>query len=96
MTNKLQTAAVAKRVTLTKLEAAIALGLYRSQPIKGCHSGRGCLHSESCWLHCHDSWLRDVSCLASNLLSYVILGCNYFRIVQLLPRARNGADGYLY
>jgi hypothetical protein len=56
-------------------------------------AARGELWSYSCD---HKRTRDRLSCLASNLLCYVILGCNSFRIVQLLPRARNGADEYLY
>jgi hypothetical protein len=49
---------------LTKLEKAIARGMYRRMPVETCHSGRGWGHSEACFHSCHSSWRGDVNELA--------------------------------
>lgn len=46
---------------------AIAEALHRSMPVRSCHSGRGCLHSERCVETCYDSWRRDVNEIARAL-----------------------------
>ena len=52
------------RLTLTKLEKAIAQAMYRRMPVKSCHSGRGWGHSEACFDTCFSSWRGDVSEIA--------------------------------
>ena len=52
----------------TLTECSVILGLYRTQPVKGCHAGRGWRHSEKCFDTCHSSWfdtVRDVALLLS-------------------------------
>lgn len=45
----------------------LAESLHRTMPVKGCHSGRGWIHSESCFDLCYDSWLRCVQDVAHSI-----------------------------
>lgn len=50
-----------------KQNQLIALALYRQQPVKGSHAGRGMAHSEKCYRTCFDSWLHCVNATADVL-----------------------------
>ena len=49
----------------TTTECAVILGLHRTMPVKGCHSGRGWKHTDkTCFDTCYDSWRRSVEDVA--------------------------------
>ena len=71
---------------LTKLEKAIAQGLYRRMPVEGCHHGRGWGHSETCFRSCYDSWRGDVNEIA-HILSQNRKGFDRDEFVKLASNA---------